>query len=55
LRRDANEPPFDGVRAAFLEGPSLYEGSGFRRRNHIQLAIRIPTAPRDTAGSPNSE
>ena len=30
---------FDSVRAAFLEGEPLYSGAGFRRENHIQIAI----------------
>ena len=30
---------FDTVRAAFWEGETLYEGAGFRRQNHIQIAV----------------
>jgi hypothetical protein len=30
---------FDSVRAAFWEGEELYPGSGFRKGNHIQIAI----------------
>ena len=30
---------FDSVRAAFWEGTPLYEGAGFKRENHIQIAI----------------
>jgi len=30
---------FDSVRAAFLEGEPLYEGAGFKKENHIQIAI----------------
>jgi hypothetical protein len=26
-------------RAAFWEGETLYEGAGFRRQNHIQIAV----------------
>lgn len=33
---------FDSVRAAFWEGEELYEGAGFRKENHIQLAILNP-------------
>lgn len=33
---------FDSVRAAFWEGESLYEGAGFRKQNHIQIAIINP-------------
>ena len=31
--------PFDSVRSVFIEGGPLYENSGFRMKNHIQLAI----------------
>jgi len=30
---------FDTVRAAFWEGEPLYDGAGFRRQNHIQIAV----------------
>lgn len=33
---------FDTVRAAFWEGEPLYEGAGFRRQNHIQIAVINP-------------
>lgn len=33
-------PPYDSVRSAFPEGDALYEGAGFRAKNHIQIAIR---------------
>jgi hypothetical protein len=33
---------FDTVRAAFWEGEPLYEGAGFRRQNHIQVAVVNP-------------
>jgi hypothetical protein len=36
-------PPFDSVRALFLEGGRLYAGSGFRRWNHVQVAVINPT------------
>ena len=32
-------PPFDTVRGLFPEGEPLYDGAGFRARNHIQLAV----------------
>lgn len=35
-------PPYDTVRAAFPEGEELYEDAGFRRKNHIQIAVREP-------------
>jgi hypothetical protein len=31
---------YQTVRAAFLEGRALYEGAGFRRKNHIQIAVK---------------
>jgi hypothetical protein len=30
---------YDSVRAAFIEGASLYPRAGFNRKNHIQLAV----------------
>ena len=33
-------PPYQSVRAAFPEGDELYPGSGFRNKNHIQIAVR---------------
>ena len=40
LYRKENElPPYDSVRAPFPEDEPLYEGAGFRKRNHIQIAI----------------
>ena len=33
---------FDSVRAAFWEGEALYEGAGFRKQNHIQIAVLNP-------------
>lgn len=38
-REDRGLPPYDSVRAPFPEDEPLYEGAGFRKRNHIQLAI----------------
>jgi hypothetical protein len=32
--------PFDTVRGMFTEGGRLYEGSGFRKRSHVQIAVR---------------
>ena len=42
LRADAAEEPFDTVRAFFTEGAPLYEGSGLRTQDHIQICIRNP-------------
>ena len=49
---------FDSVRAAFWEGEELYEGAGFRKQNHIQIAILNPNCikgvflPRDKVSYP---
>jgi len=32
--------PFDTVRGMFTEGGRLYAGSGFRKRSHVQIAVR---------------
>lgn len=32
--------PYDSVRAVFPEGATLYEGAGFRDKNHCQIAVR---------------
>lgn len=33
---------FDSVRAAFWEGEELYPNAGFKKNNHIQIAIKNP-------------
>lgn len=33
---------FDTVRAVFVEGDELYENSGFRNKNHLQVCVRNP-------------
>lgn len=35
-------PSFDTVRCIFPEGEELYEGAGFRKKTHIQIAVRTP-------------
>jgi len=37
-----NGVSYDSVRAAFWEGDELYPGAGFKKQNHIQLAILNP-------------
>jgi hypothetical protein len=32
--------PFDTVRGMFTEGGRLYPGSGFRKKSHVQIAVR---------------
>lgn len=34
--------PFDTVRGMFTEGGKLYRGGGFKRKSHVQLAVRNP-------------
>jgi len=38
-RQDQGLPKYDSVRAPFPEDQPLYHGAGFRRRNHIQIAV----------------
>lgn len=38
-RKDKKLPAYDSVRAPFPEDKPLYEGAGFRKRNHIQIAV----------------
>lgn len=40
MREDEGEPPFDTVRAAFIEGNRLYDNAGFASKNHIQICVR---------------
>ena len=37
-----NIPAYDSVRGAFWEGEELYPGAGFKKKNHIQIAVRNP-------------
>ena len=41
-RNENGLPPYDSVRAPFPEDEPLYEGAGFRKRNHIQIAVINP-------------
>lgn len=38
-REDKKLPPYDSLRAVFPEGDPLYDGAGFRDKNHIQICI----------------
>jgi hypothetical protein len=38
----AGLPPYDTVRAAFIEGDEMYPTSAFRNHNHIQVCVRTP-------------
>jgi len=37
-----NQPAFDSVRAAFIEGDKIYPGAGFNEKTHIQICILNP-------------
>jgi hypothetical protein len=41
-RIDKKLQPYDSVRALFPEDAPLFTGSGFRRRNHLQICIVNP-------------
>ena len=40
LIRAEGRPPFDSVRAAFIEGEPVYPDGTFRRKNHVQICVR---------------
>ena len=40
IRADKKQTPVDSVKAIFQEPPTLYPGSVFMEKNHIQIAIR---------------
>ncbi|MEO8350290.1 MAG: hypothetical protein ABI680_01080 [Chthoniobacteraceae bacterium] len=40
LRIREGQPPFDSVRAAFVEGKPLYAGAGFYAQTHVQICVR---------------
>jgi hypothetical protein len=44
LMEEADEEPFDSVRALFPEGGPLFTNSGFLDRTHIQIAVRKETS-----------
>lgn len=46
-------PPFDTVRAFFVEGEPLYEGAGVRDLDHVQLCVRNPRCIRGYFLPPN--
>jgi len=41
-RADQGQLPYDTIRAPFPEDDPLYDGAGFKRRNHIQIAVINP-------------
>lgn len=44
METPGSSPPYDTVRSAFPEGDELYDGAGFRAKNHIQIAVRNPAS-----------
>jgi hypothetical protein len=56
IRNKRGDPPFDSVRAAFIEGTPIYDDAGFHEKNHIQLCVRAAACikgyfrPLDDAG-----
>jgi hypothetical protein len=42
MRRKTGLPPFHTVRAPFMEGDYLFEGSRFHAKTHIQWCVRNP-------------
>jgi|LGOV01.1.fsa_nt_gb hypothetical protein len=42
FRKATDEKAYDSVRGVFWEGAPLYEGAGFKMKNHIQVCIANP-------------
>jgi len=42
FNRSTNRQAFDSVKGVFFEGDELYPNSGFKEKNHIQIAVRNP-------------
>jgi hypothetical protein len=42
MREQEKKPPFDTVRAFFVEGELLYENAGLRALDHVQICVRDP-------------
>lgn len=38
-RDEQGLPPYQTVRAAFIEGGPIYEGAGFHEKSHVQIAV----------------
>lgn len=39
FRKKSGEKPFDTVRGMFSEGDPIFDNSGFKKQNHIQLCV----------------
>jgi len=42
IRELSKDPKFDSVRGMFAEGKRVYDGAGFHKKSHIQIAVRNP-------------
>lgn len=42
FRENSKLTPYDSVRGIFTEGNELYEKSGFREKDHVQICVRNP-------------
>jgi hypothetical protein len=42
LRAEEGKPEYDTVIGIFEEGPTAYQGAGFKKKTHIQVAVRNP-------------
>lgn len=40
LRKDTGDESYDTVYGVFEEGKRLYKGAGFKRKTHVQVAVR---------------
>lgn len=40
LREEASLPPYETVYGVFEEGDELYPGAGFKKKTHVQIAVR---------------
>ena len=54
LRDYSKYEPYQTVRAAFMEGDDLYPDAGFKRKNHIQLAVVDPYCINGDSGRPRT-
>jgi hypothetical protein len=43
-RKNGSLPPFDTVRAFFVEGEPLYPTAGIRQLDHVQICVRNPAS-----------
>ena len=42
IREDRGDVPIDTVKGIFIEGDSIYPGSGFHEKTHVQISVRNP-------------